>query len=173
MKKDPKLKVFNALEPIQFGSTSLSITSNELFRTKGLPFCFNALIFGEYNITIIGYHETIQSTKLKSVYVFANDVFIMGEYAFTGIDKIGSQNILKTLIKKYISDSIENIDKFFIKDKNNNHIYFADNGFEISVKYFLLEDTKAKEIYSVFSNSVLKSDEINHDAINSKLTEMF
>lgn len=173
LKKDPKLKVFDALETIQFGNTSLSLTSNELIKTKGLPFCFNALIYNDFNITIIGYHETIQSTKLKSVYIFANDVLILGEYSFTGIDKIGSQNILKILIKKYISDSIDKIDRFFIKDKNNNHIYFADNGFEISIRYFLLENPNAQEIYSAFTQSISKSNEINNDVINTKLTEIF
>jgi len=173
LKKDSKIKVFDTQELIQFGNTSFSLTSSELIKTKGLPFCFNALIFDEFDITIIGYHETIQNTKLKSVYVFANEVFILGEYSFTDVNKLDSLNIFKSLIKKYISDSTENLDKFFIRDINNNHIYFADNGFEISIKYFLLKNPKAKEIYSIFSNSVIKTDDTNNDAIKSKLSEMF
>jgi hypothetical protein len=173
LKKDPKVKVFETSEIIQFGNTSESLTSQELLKTKGLPFCFNAFLYDETEITLIGYHETIQKTKLKSVYVFANDVFILGEYSFTDVDKVDSLEIFKTLIKKYINESTENIDRFFIKDKDKNQIYFADNGFEISIKYFLVKNPKAKDVYTNFANSFLKSDENNSKIIESKLTEMF
>ena len=173
IKKDPKLKVFDTSETIQFGNTTSSLTPDELQKTKGLPFCFNAFMFGEYEVIMIGYHETIQNTKLKSVYVFANGVYIMGEYCFTDIKKDNSLSISKTLIKKYTSDSIESFDRFYIKDKNKNYIYFADNGFDICVKYFLASDAKSKEIYSKFANLILKTDENNTDLIESKLSEMF
>jgi len=172
LKKDPKVKVFDTSGTIQFGNTSFSLTSGELFKLKGIPFCFNALVFDDYSITIIGYNEMIQNAKLKSIYIFANDVFILGEYLFTETLKTHLNNISDTLIKKYISDSTENIDKFFIKDRNQNHIFFSDNGFEISIKYFLVNSPKSKEIYSDFTKKFSKTDD-NIDAIRLKLAEIF
>ncbi|NVN96350.1 MAG: hypothetical protein HXX18_13835 [Bacteroidetes bacterium] len=173
IKKDPKLKIFETSETIQFGNTSSSLTSDELLKTKGLPYCFNAFLFDEYEILMIGYHETIQNTKLKSIYTFANGVYIMGQYSFVDVKKEDSLNISKTLIKKYTADSTESLDKFFIKDKNKNYIYYADNGFDIAVKYFLVSDPKSKEIYSKFTDSILKTDTTNNKAIELKLNELF
>ncbi len=171
LKKDPKVKVFDTSETIKFGNTSFSLTSDELLKTKGLPHCFNAFIFNEYDVKVIGYQEIIQNTKLKSFHVFANGVFILGEYSFSDVNKVDSLNISKILIKKYISDSIENLDNFFIKDVDNNHIYFSDNGFEMTIKYFNVKDAKSREIYSDFEKMVLKTDSIEDD-VESKLAEM-
>ena len=173
LNKDTKLKVFDTSETIQFGNASPSLTSDELLKTKGLPFCFNAFMFEEYEVIMIGYHETIQNTKFKTIYTFANGVYIMGEYCFSDIKKESTLSISKTLINKYTSDSTESLDRFYIKDKSKNYIYFADNGFDISVRYFLASDAKSKEIYSKFANSVLKTDDNYSNIIESKLSEIF
>ncbi|MFZ4413292.1 MAG: hypothetical protein ACOYOV_09450 [Bacteroidales bacterium] len=149
------------------------MNSNELINTIGLPFCFNAFVFEEYKVKVIGYQEYIQNTKLKSVYVFANEVFIAGEYSFTEVNKTDAHSISKVLLKKYISESIENNDKFFIKDKDKNRIFFNDNGFEVSVKYFLSKEANAKEIYSNLSKAIFKLDDQKIDTIESKLADMF
>ena len=126
LKKNSNFKEFETSETITFGNTPLSLNSNELINTIGLPFCFNAFVFEEYKVKVIGYQEYIQNTKLKSVYVFANEVFIAGEYSFTEVNKTDANSISKVLLKKYISESIENNDKFFIKDKDKNRIFFND-----------------------------------------------
>ena len=77
-------------------------------------------------------------------------MFIAGEYSCSEVNKTDAHSISKVLLKKYISESIENNDKFFIKDKDKNRIFFNDNGFEVSVKYFLSKEANAKEIYSNF-----------------------
>ena len=173
LKKNSNFKEFETSETITFGNTPLSLNSNELINTTGLPFCFNAFIFEEYKVKVIGYQEYIQNTKLKSVYVFANEVFIAGEYSFTEVNKTDANSISKVLLKKYISESIENNDKFFIKDKDKNRIFFNDNGFEISVKYFLSKEANAKEIYSNLSKAIFKLDDQKIDTIESKLADMF
>ena len=171
LKKDPKIKIFDTNETIQFGNIPFSLTSDELLKTKGLPNCFNAFFFNDYEIKIIGYRETIQNKKMRSIYVFANKVFILGEYSFTDINKVESLNISKILIKKYISDSTEDKDVFFVKDVNNNYIYLNDNGFEMSIKYF--NANGAKDIYADFENIILKTKDDNTAEVELKLAEMF
>ncbi len=173
LNKDPEIKKFETSETIQYENSAHSLTSSELIHKKGLPFCFSTLVFGNYDIVFIGYRETLQNTKIKSVYIFANEVFIMGEHSFKELNKKTSGNILNEFTKKYISTSIEGIDKFFIKDHHQNYIHCSDNGFETSIKYFLTGNSVLKKIYSDFAISIAKSRFKYNEATKLEFADMF
>lgn len=172
LKRDIKVKKYTTTENIQFGNTSFSLNYTDIFKTKGVPMCFNALKINDYVIKIIGYQDTVQDSKIKLVYYFVNDIFILGEYSFSDNSLSESVNISKILIDKYISESTKDIDEFYIEDSNKNCIYFKDNGFERSVKYFNYINIESRKIYEELTKLMLPSD-MNNDDIELKLSQMF
>jgi len=171
LKRDPKIKVYKTTENIQFGNTSFHLKYADIFKEKGIPYCFNALTINNYEVKIMGYQDTLQSSKIKSVYFFVNDVFILGEYTFGESSVSESVNISQILINKYISESTKDIDEFFIEDKNNNSIYFKDNGFERSIKYYNSINPDSKAIFNEISKLMLPSDSDSKDVL-LKISEM-
>ena len=170
--KSPKSKTFNTNDTIQFGNVSFSTTYKEVFKEKGIPFCFNALMVKDYEIKVIGYQEVLNQTKLKSVYFFINNHFVVGEYVFSDIAKLESMNISKIIVKKYISESIDKIEEFYIEDPSKNMIYFRDNGFELSVKYCNYGDNEVRKILLDLGKFMLPKDSSNNDLVD-RLAEMF
>lgn len=172
LQKEENVKVFKTNENIQFGNTLFSAKYDEVFKREGTPSCFNALRINDYKITIIGYHNTIQGSKIKSIYYFVNDIFILGEYSFSDTSLIESINISKLIIDKYLTESTKDLDKFYIEDSNKNAIYFRDNGFDLCVTYFNNTDKNAIDIYKNLSQLLLKANIENND-VKLKLSEMF
>jgi hypothetical protein len=172
LKKTKNVKILNTSENIQFGNTPFSLKFDEIFKLRGVPMCFNALNINDYNIKIIGYQDIINESKIKSIYFFVNNIFILGEYSFADNSITESIDISKIIINKYINESIENIDEFYIEDLNNNCIYFKDNGFERSVKYFNNVSNDSRKIYNELKDLMLPTI-ANNDEIESKLNELF
>jgi hypothetical protein len=172
IKRDPTLKVYKTKENIQFGNTPFTLKYDDIFRSRGIPFCFNALKLKDYRILIIGYHDTIQNSKIKTIYFFANDIFIFGEYAFTNSSVSESISFSEILVNKYISESTKDIDEFFIEDNKENLIYYKDNGFEINIRYYNSGDAVSKTIYSDIGDLMVVTD-FNSNEFKSKLNEMF
>ncbi|MEI6821066.1 MAG: hypothetical protein WCL51_03970 [Bacteroidota bacterium] len=172
LKKTPKAKTFTTTDNIQFGNIPFTTTYKEVFRSMGIPFCFNSMMVKNHEIKIIGYQEMLNQTKLKSVYFFINDVFVVGEYLFSDVAKIESLNISKILVKKYISESIDKIEEFYIEDSSKNMIYYRDNGFDLSVKYCNYGDSQVRKILFELGKHMLQKNE-NFDNLEDKIAEMF
>lgn len=172
LKKTKNVKILNTSENIQFGNTPFSLKYDEIFKLRGVPMCFNALNFNNYDIKIIGYQDILNESKIKSIYFFVNNIFILGEYSFADNSITESIDISKILIKKYITESIDDIEEFYIEDKNKNCIYFKDNGFERSVKYFNFVNDDSRKIYNELKELMLPAMTSNTE-IESKLNDLF
>lgn len=171
-KKTKNAKVFKTNETIQFGNTSFSLKYNEIFKLRGIPMCFNALKMGKFEIKIVGYQDFIYESKIKSIYFFINDLFILGEYSFSDYSMAESINISDLILNKYINESIKNIDEFYIEDSDKNSIYFKDNGFERSVKYLNLTNKETRDIYNQLKELVLPPNSSNSE-IKEILNDLF
>jgi hypothetical protein len=171
LKRNPDIKVFKTNENIQFGNISFNLSFNELLKSREEPSYFNASNFDKFVVKIIGYQDDIVNSKMKTIYYFVDDVFILGENSFNDTSISESINISKILIKKYISESIGKSEEFFIEDKNNNMIYYCDNGFERSIKYFNSENEKSRNIYKELSRIVLDINDPTKE-IESRLSQI-
>lgn len=172
LKKTENVRTFKTSENIQFGNTPFSINYKDIFKRRGIPMCFNALKINDYEIKIVGYQDAVNNSKIKSIYFFVNNIFILGEYSFTDNSVAESINISKILIKKYINESLSNIEEFYIEDSKNNCIHFKDNGFERSVKYFSYMNEDAEKIYNELKEMMLPTISVDED-IETKLNDLF
>jgi hypothetical protein len=171
LKRKPDIKVFQTNENIQFGNISFNLSFNELLKSREEPSYFNASNFDKFVVKIVGYQDDIVNSKMKTIYYFVDDVFILGENSFNDTSISESINISKILIKKYISESIGKSEEFFIEDKNKNMIYYYDNGFERSIKYFNSENEKSRNIYKELSSIVLDTIDSTKE-IESRLSQI-
>ncbi len=171
LKNRSDVKTYKTKEPIQFGNLSFDKLYKEVFNTKGIPSCFNALTFNNYKINILGYSDYLQNKKIKSIYYFADSHFILGEYIFTEISFDATLDITKMILDKYSTERNEKIDEFFIEGEDGNCINFNNNGFEISIKYFNNSSTFSRNFYDkAIKNLFSDNEDIN--AAKSKLNEM-
>ena len=161
--KSPRAKSFKTSNNIQFGNIPFTTTYKEVFLNKGIPYCFNSMMVGKHEIKVVGYQELVNKTKFKSIYFFINDKFCVGEYLFSEVGKVESLNISKILMKKYITDSIDQIEEFYIDDVSGNVIYSRDNGFETSIKYCNFGNSEVKDILFELGKYMLPVDDDNEN----------
>lgn len=171
LKKNENVKVYKTKEPIQFGNFSFNTSYKDFYKQKGVPSCFNALIFNKHEINILGYSDFLLNKKIKSIYYFADNHFILGEYVFAESSLNASFDITKMLVEKYTDEKAEKIDEFFISGEDRNCIYFINNGFEISIKYFNYSDDFSKNFYEKAKKEIFPETEDINSAKN-KLNEM-
>lgn len=169
--KSPKAETFSTSNKIQFGNIPFSTTYKEVFFNKGIPYCFNAMMVGSHEIKVVGYQELVNKTRFKSVYFFINDKFCVGEYLFSDVGKVESLDISKILMKKYISDSIDEKEELYIEDGNGNIIYYRDNGFETSIKYCNFGNKDVKQIIFDLGKYMIPVEE-NNDNLEKVITKM-
>jgi len=172
LNKNSEVKKYTTKEPIQFGNISFKTMYKDVFKTMGLPSCFNALVFNNYEINILGYSDYLQNIKMKSIYYFADSNFIMGEYIFPEPFLNASIDITKMLLDKYTTEINESLDEYFISSEDGNFIYFNNNGFETTIKYFNNTTTFSKNFYENARKELYKNaEDINktRDKLNDML----
>jgi hypothetical protein len=138
---------------IEFGDTPFMTSYQTIRKEKGEPDCINVSKFNDTRVKLIGYNETLQNMKMKSLFYFIGDNFIMGEYNFHDLNKVKVSNIVAPLSIKYLKGGTLESDNFFIKDPQGDRINFENNGFSITIRYLYRGDEKINQILdSVFTN---------------------
>lgn len=142
---------------VEFGDTPFLTVYKGLMNKKGTPDCINIAKFGEARVKVIGYNETLQGMKMKSLFYFINDKFVMGEYLFSELIKVKPDKILAIISAKYLDNKELKTDALYLTDAKGNILFYNFNGFAISMSYFFAGDHKINEIlasvYSINGNS--------------------
>ena len=78
----------------------------------------------------------------------------MGEYHFSDLNKIKTEDILVPLTAKYLRGEPIRADNFYITDQQGDKINYENNGFMIIVHYFFRGDETINQILdSIFATA--------------------
>jgi len=131
---------------IDFDDIPYMISEKKLFKLKGVPDCVNITTFNDARVKVVGYNETLQGMKMKSLYYFIDNQFLMGEYVFPELLRVKPVKIKETLSAKYLNKVSLDGDVFYITDNEGNKLCYEYNGFSIGIKYLYLGDTGLTQV---------------------------
>jgi hypothetical protein len=157
---NPKKKKYISKIPITFGS----FPYYEKFATvkrNTVPNTFNVYKLSKScTVKVVGFKKELMGNEIREIYYFINDIFFMGEYAFSDITKIDIEKIFESLATKYfIYETIVN-EGFYIQDKDDSLIYFENNGFSISLQYINLRKPFINEVWDTYFRNAIKRDSL-------------
>jgi len=132
--------------PIEFKDIPFMTSYSRIVKQFGTPSCINIARFGTARVRVIGYSETFHQKKMKSLYYFIEDHFVMGEYIFSEHRRMDPGPVKEALSTKYLSGEHLPSDRIYIEDGKRHQLNFHDNGFYASVKYIYLGDSAIMEI---------------------------
>jgi hypothetical protein len=128
--------VYRTSNPVLFENTPFSSLRDDVFTQNAKPYCFNIFRISNQELSAYGFINDHISPGAKTVFFFLNDGFCMGEYI---IENINEQNVLD-ISKKLLSDFriTGNLSAlcYFIEDDLGRRIYFYENGFTLTIRYF-------------------------------------
>jgi hypothetical protein len=163
---------FQTVVPIDFEDTQFLLDFKKILRKNGKPNGINISKEEGSYIKVLGYYDQIENVKMRSLYFFHDDIFVMGEYIFASLTPKLPGEVTNTLSNKYL-DGIEiKGDTYFIKDLAGNQILYKDNGFTVSIKYICTGD---KHTFETLTHhfGVKKKDESNKHEPNLKFIKRF
>ena len=139
---------------IEFGDIPFLTSYKKLIKEKGEPVCINISRFNATKVKLVGFNESLQHIKMKSMFYFMEDRFVMGEYHFSDLNKIKTEDILVPLTAKYLRGEPIRADNFYITDQQGDKINYENNGFMIIVHYFFRGDETINQILdSIFATA--------------------
>ncbi|MEI6889175.1 MAG: hypothetical protein WCL03_07835 [Bacteroidota bacterium] len=146
-------RFFQTETKIEFGDIPFLMSYKALIKIKGEPECINVTRFGDSRVKVVGFNETLQNMKIKSMFYFLEDLFVMGEYQFTDLIKTKTADLLAPISVKYMKGETVEADNFYITDPEGDKINYEDNGFSIAVRYYFRGDqTINQTLDSIFGN---------------------
>jgi hypothetical protein len=144
---------FQTETTIEFGEIPFLTSYKKLTQIKGEPDCINIARFNHSRVKLIGFNETLQDMRMKSLFYLIEDQFVMGEYFFSDLNRIKTDDILAPLTRKYLKNEGIQTDNFYITDPFGNKINFENNGFSITIRYITHGDEKLTQLLvSIFGN---------------------
>lgn len=159
---------------IDFGTVPFMFRYKKMLKTRGAPQCVNVAKFNNARVNVLGYNETIQGMKMKSIHYFINDFFVMGEYIISELQRVKPTSITGTLSSKYLNGVDLPQEVFYITDPNGNMINYEHNGFSINVRYLFRGDETTNEIlYSVFGDGTTNGKIFMNALKNEELLNRF
>ena len=152
-KKKRDAAEFETTSRIEFGQVPFQTRYKHMLKSKGAPQCINVARFSDAKVNVLGYNETIQGIRMKSIHYFIDNLFIMGEYSISDLQKVKSTAISGAIASKYLGGNVPAEDVFYITDPEGNQINFENNGFSINVRYLFKGNKIINEILdSIFMN---------------------
>ncbi len=144
---------FQTKRSIEFTEIPFLYRYKKILSTKGTPQCVNVAKFKDARVNVMGYNETIHGMRIKSIYYFINDLFVMGEFIVLEKPRATVSSITSILSEKYLGGIDLSQEVFYITDPGGNMINYENNGFSITVKYLFKGDKQTNEIlHSVFGD---------------------
>lgn len=132
-----KLRNFREIKTpyeLTFSDTPAFSTYKEVRKLKGTPDCMNIARFPEARVVLIGYRELLQDIRVKRLYYFIHDRFIMGEIQFNESLRQDSAPLLKHIARLYLDGAPLEDATVYIIDPKGNQLLYENNGFSLSVK---------------------------------------
>jgi hypothetical protein len=133
---------------IEFGKVPFMQTYKSVSRLKGRPDCINIAWFLKSRVKVVGYNENLNGVRIRSLYYFLDDRFIMGEYIFSDFAKSKPAQVIGTLSAKYLNDETVTSDLFYITDPAGNMLNFENNGFSVNIRYLYKGDSHSGKVLS-------------------------
>jgi len=165
---------FQTNTTIDYGQIPFMTNSKNLFKIKGKPDCMKVAAFNDLKFMVIGYGETLQGLRMKSMFFFLNDRFIMGEFLFSDLLRLKPANMAGTLSSKYLNGASIEKEVFYITDSTGNMLNYENNGFSISIKYlFNGDDTTNKILTELFFAGTTQSEIYVNAFRNEELLDRF
>ena len=173
-RKIKNAKEFQTNTAIDYGKIPFMTSCKKLLKIKGAPDCMKVAALNDIKFVVMGYNETLQGLKMKSMYFFLNDHFVMGEFMFINHLRSKPANLAGILSSKYLDGNpIEN-DVFYITDSKGNQLNYEHNGFSISMKYLFRGDHTLNMILSgLFTAGDNQSDKYLNMLKNEELLDRF
>ncbi|MBE0647697.1 MAG: hypothetical protein IH596_07935 [Bacteroidales bacterium] len=134
--------------PIEFKDVPFMTPYKKLVKDFGVPDCINIARFGQQRVKVVGYNETFQQKKMKSLFYFLEEEFFMGEFIFSETRRMDPTQVVEGISEKYLSGIPLESDTFYIEGPLGNALNYHDNGFYASVKYLYQGDSRINEILS-------------------------
>ncbi|MBN3033958.1 MAG: hypothetical protein JW861_00080 [Bacteroidales bacterium] len=129
-------KRFHTQDEIVFEKISPGTHFNQVQKYRGKPRCFNIQKAGHAIISVAGFDKEICGRNGKALLFFLKDKFIMGEYIIEPSDDHITRKISEAIRREHKTTMTGDCDHFYITDDNGNSIYFHENGFSLSIKYY-------------------------------------
>ncbi|MEI6436176.1 MAG: hypothetical protein WCP32_15170 [Bacteroidota bacterium] len=134
-KKIKNSQEFQTDIPIDYGEIPFMASCKNLLKIKGNPDCIDVDTINDIKFLVVGYNETLQGLKMKSMYYFLNDQFVLGELNFANLLHVKPTNLVGQISSKYLNGNPVEKDVFYIADTTGNQLNYENNGFSISIKY--------------------------------------
>jgi len=134
--KEQGIPVYKTLKSIQLENLEFGTHIKDIIQHKGKIHCANYIMLGEGTIKIIGYYKKILNASARLSFCMLNGIYFLGEYHFSKYDKTRNIQIAKFIQKEYGIEKSNYERNFYIEDEQGSILYFYDNGFSLSIKYF-------------------------------------
>ncbi|TSA27832.1 MAG: hypothetical protein D4R67_05290 [Bacteroidetes bacterium] len=165
---------FSTTIPIEFKDIPFLTTYRKLVNDFGTPHCINIARFDKMRVKVVGYHETFHQKKMKSLFYFIENEFVMGEFVFSEARRMDPTQVLEALSKKYLNGQELTGDVFYITGPLGNILNFHDNGFFASVKYLYRGDDRINKILdNVFAHAHQNGQAFRKAMIQEELLNRF
>ncbi|MFH1296060.1 MAG: hypothetical protein ABIJ04_02160 [Bacteroidota bacterium] len=160
--------------PIEFKDVPFLTSYRKLVKELGTPHCINIARFGRNRVKVVGYNETFHQKKMKSLFYFIEDEFVMGEFVFSETRRMDPTQVQQALSQKYLDGETLSPDTFYIENPMGNILNYHDNGFFASVKYLYRGDTRINEILNhIFTQSHQNGQAFRRAMIQEELLNRF
>lgn len=131
---------FNSDQNFQFEGLPFHCPEEDIIDELDRPDCFNAFKLKGIELKCFGYTGEEFGFRVKKVYFFADEEFILGEYIINGANKMNAIKIADLVLDRCSVSGKIHSTRFLVKGKNNNCVFFYDNGFSVLVRYFNPDD---------------------------------
>jgi len=165
---------FKTDTPIDFKDVPFLITYKKLVKRLGIPNCINIARFHNSRVKVVGYNELFQNKKMKSLFYFIENQFVMGEFVFSESRRMDPTPIKEALSKKYLDGKALQSDTVYITGPEGNLLNYHDNGFYASVKYLYRGNEYLNQIMDdVFSQADSNGQAFKNAMIQEELLNRF
>ena len=146
---------FKILPDARFYKTDREITFEEfpfrssyrlLIKMNGKPQCINIARFKSHKVKVVGYVDEYMKRKMKRLFYFIDDIFIMGEYIFSETHRVDPTGVRDALTEKYLGQRSVEDESFYLEGPQGNAINYHDNGFYATIKYICRSDERINSI---------------------------
>jgi hypothetical protein len=134
--RNPNFPVLKTSKPILFEKIAFDCDTETILREKGGAGCTAFYQHQDKAIQIIGYREHILNAPSRILFYFSRGRFFMGEYLFSEKFSTMSEQLARTISKRYGQVTHSLMEKFYIEDPYGSFLCFHNDGFSLSVKYF-------------------------------------
>ncbi|MBC8457365.1 MAG: hypothetical protein ISS17_09030 [Bacteroidales bacterium] len=165
---------FTTTLPIEFKDVPFLTSYRKLVKEFGTPHCINIARFERKRVKVVGYNETFHQKKMKSLFYFIEDEFVMGEFVFSETRRMDPTQVKEALSRKYLDGKELSFDSFYIENPRGNVLNYHDNGFFASVKYLYREDTRINDILNdIFAHAHQNGQAFKKAMIQEELLNRF